>query len=120
MSSEKTHYELTTGAVAMLHEILPTPQWYKDDPKQGRLLGYAFDAIKALPDVERPLPQKDELKHAYDKRVDEWASPILEFEWTDKQKEAAKKCCAYYLKLGSFSVTAHSVALLALLGLNDD
>lgn len=117
---KSTTYNLSTGAVALLHEILPTPQWYKDDPKQGVLIVRASSAIDALPDVERPKPEKDEDKDGYEARIDAWASPVLEFEWTDKQKDAVKKCVSFYLKQGAFAVTKHTVALLHLLGLDDE
>lgn len=118
---KSTHYELSTGAVAVLGEILPTPQWYKDDPKQGVLIGRAFAACEALPELtNRPVPSKDEAKDAFDARVEVWASPILEFEWTEKQKDAVKKCVGYYLKQGAFLVTSHTVSLLHLLGLDDE
>jgi hypothetical protein len=123
MSEEpkKTHYELSVGAIAVLSEILPTPQWYKDDPKQGVLIGRAFAASEALPDVPpRPTPEKDETKDSFETRADVWANPIMEFEWTEKQKDAVKKCVAHYLKQGAFSVTKHTVALLTLLGLDDE
>ena len=122
MSEQKTtHYELPTGAVAILQEILSTPQWYKDDPKQANTIVRAVQALDALPDLtDRPKPEKDEAKEAFEVRADAWAAPILQFDWTDKQKEAVKKCVAFYLKQGAFSVNANIVSLLVLLGLDDE
>ena len=118
---KSTHYELSVGALAVLQEILPTPTWYKEDPKQGVLIGRAYAATEALPDLpRRPMPEKDETKEAFDERATTWASPVLEFEWTDKQKDAVKTCVRYYLKQGAFTVTEHTVALLRLLGLDDE
>jgi hypothetical protein len=123
MSDEKkkTQYELPTGAVAILEEILATPQWYKDDPKQAKTIVHAVGALDALPDTAaRPKPDKDEDKDSFDDRVDAWATPILMFEWSDKQKDAVKKCVGYYLKQGAFMVNSNIVALLTLLGLDDE
>lgn len=116
-----THYELPTGAVAILHEILATPTWYKEDPKQAKTIVHAVGALDALPEPQdRPQPDKDEKRDTFEERVDEWAKPVLEFEWSDKQKEAVKKCVGYYLKQGAFAVNANTVALLTLLGLDDE
>lgn len=116
-----TTYNLSTGAIAVLSEILPTPQWYKDDPKQGVLIGRAFAASEALPDTPpRPKPEQDESKEAFEKRIEAWADPILMFDWTEKQKDAVRTCVRYYLKQGAFSVTTHTVQLLKLLGLDDE
>lgn len=116
-----THYELPTGAIAILEEILPTPTWYKEDPKQAKTIVSADAALTALPDTSpRPEPLKDETKDAFGERVDAWASANLEFDWTDRQKEAVKKCVAYYLKQGAFAVNRNTVALLTLLGLDDE
>ena len=116
-----SHYELPTGAVTILEEILSTPQWYKDDPKQAKTIVHAVGALDALPDTpKRPKPDKDEDKEFFEARVDVWAAPILMFNWTDKQKEAVKKCVSFYLKQGAFSVNCNIVALLTLLGLDDE
>ena len=116
-----TKYELSTGGIAVLGEILPTVQWYKDEAKQGQLICRAFAANEALPEVaERPKPEKDELKDSFDPKVEKWAEPILSFEWTDKQKDAVKVCVRFYLKQGAFTVTTHTVKLLELLGLDDE
>lgn len=116
-----THYELPTGAVAMLEEIIPQSAWYKDDPKQGFLIVRATSAFEALPDTApRIKPEKDETKDSFDARVEAWAKPVLEFEWTDKQKDAAKTCVRFFLKQGAFAVNTNTVALLRLLGLDDE
>lgn len=126
MSTEETkkpptHYELPTGAIAILEEILATPQWYKDDPKQAKTIVHAVGALDALPTTkERPKQDKGEDKEFFEARVDVWSADILMFEWTDKQKEAVKKCVSFYLKQGAFSVNSHIVALLTLLGLDDE
>lgn len=116
-----THYELPTGAVAILEEILPTPQWYKDEQKQAALIVRAMDAVDALPETAaRPKPEKDETKGDFDARADAWAATNLEFNWTDKMKEAAKACVKYYIKQGALSINANSVALITLFGLADE
>ena len=75
----------------------------------------------AMPDLnDRPQPEKDEKREAFEVRVDAWAKPIQMFLWSDKHKEAVKKCVAYYLKQGAFAVNANTVALLTLLGLDDE
>ena len=123
MSTEQknTQYELPTGAITILEEILPTPQWYKDDTKQAKTIVHAVQALDALPETAaRPKPEKDEDKDSYEKRVDTWSVPILMFNWSDKQKEAVKKCVGFYLKQGAFTVNSNIVALLTLLGLDDE
>jgi hypothetical protein len=42
------------------------------------------------------------------------------FEWTDKQKDAVRVCVRYYLKQGAFAVNINTVALIKLLGLDDE
>jgi len=118
----KKQYELPTGAVTILDEILPTPQWYKDDPKYAKLLCNAKDALDALPETKpRPDPKPDETRAAFEKRVDPWSSEILMFEWTDKQKDAAKKCVQFYLKAGNLGgAAAPTIALIKLFGLQHD
>lgn len=125
MSDEKknqpTQYELPTGAVAILENVLASPNWYKDDPKQAKTIVHAVGALDALPDLtDRPKPAKDEDGDAFNARVDAWAKPILMFNWTDKQKEAVKKCVAHYVKQGALAVNSNTVALLTLLGLDDE
>lgn len=124
MSTDKptsTHYELPTGAIAILEEILPLAQWYKDDPKQGVLITRAAAAFEALPDTAKRIkPEKDEEKGDFDARFAAWGEPVLEFEWTDKQKDAVRACVRYHLKQGALPVNANTVALLMLLGLNDE
>ena len=116
-----THYELSVASIAILTEILPTPTWYKEEAKQATLIGRAYSANDALPDVPtRPVPKEKESKESFEARIDVWANPILEFDWTDKQKDAVKVCVRYYLKQGSFTVTEHTVALLHMLGLDDE
>lgn len=116
-----TQYELPTGAVTILEEVLETPHWYKDDAKQARTIVHAVGALDALPaTASKPKPDKDETQESFDARVDAWAAPILMFDWTDKQKEAVKKCVTYYLKQGSLLVNVNTVALLTLLGLDDE
>jgi len=125
MSDDKkpstTQYELPTGAIAMLEEIIPQPQWYKDDPKQGFLIVRATSAFEALPDTApRIKPEKEETKEDFEARADDWAKPGLMFEWTDKQKDAVKVCVRYFLKQGAFAVNTNTVALLHMLGLDDE
>lgn len=116
-----TQYELPTGAVAILEEIIPLAGWYKDDPKQGLLIARSVSAMDALPETApRIKADKDESKGDFDARVDAWASPILMFEWTDKQKDAAKKCVTHFLKQGAFNPNKTTVALLRLFGLDDE
>lgn len=116
-----TQYELPTGAIAILEEILGTPTWYKDDPKQGVLIVRAVAALDALPDTAaRPIAEKDELRESFEKKIDAWAKTNLMFDWTDKQKSAVKTCVAYYLKQGAFAVNTNTVSLLRLLGLDDE
>ena len=114
-------YELPTGAIAILEEVLPTPQWYKDEPKQAGLIVRAMQAADALPaTADRPKPEKDETKEAFEVRADAWAAVNLEFFWTDKQKEAAKACIKYYIKQGALAINPNSVALITLFGLIDE
>ena len=114
-------YELPTGAIAVLEEILKRPQWYKDDPKVGSLVKRARQIRAELPKTAtRPEPEKDERQDAYDARVDAWATVTLSFNWTDKQKEVAKKCFTFYLKAGVFEINDNIVALVRIFGLDDE
>jgi hypothetical protein len=123
MSEEpkKTHYELPTGAVAILEETLVAPTWYKDEPKAGMLMTRANAAYKALPDTApRPKPEKGEDPEDYNARVDAWAAVLLEFDWTEKQKDAAKTCIRYFIKQGALDGKDPAIALIHLLGLDDE
>lgn len=117
-----THYELPTGAIAVLEELLPTAQWYKDDPKYAKLLCTAVDALDALPETApRPVPEKDETVAAYEARIAPWNDKVLMFDWTDKQRDAARKCIQHYLKLGQLNgATTSTVALIRLFKLHID
>lgn len=118
---KKTHYELGTGAVALLSEILPTPMWYKEEAAQGEVIDHAFAAHQALPATAKaPEPEVGEEKELFEARADLWADANLEFEMTAKQVAAVKACTAFYLKQGAFRITKHTVALLTLLGLDDE
>jgi hypothetical protein len=125
MSTEEkkstVQYELPTGSIAILGEILPTPTWYKDEPRQGVLIARAAGVADSLPKTaKRPTPEKDEPKASFEARIDTWASVSLMFEWTDKQKDAVRACVRYYLKQGAFAVNINTVALIKLLGLDDE
>lgn len=116
-----TQYSLSVGAIALLQEILPTPGWYKDDAKQAQLIGRSHSAAEALPDLPpRPVQEKEESKESFEKRVDDWAAPMMNVEWTDKQKGATCTCFKFYLKQGAFRVNEHVISLLALYGLEDE
>jgi hypothetical protein len=115
-----THYELPQGAIAILREILPSPTWYKEDPKQGVLIARSVGAYEALPEIDRPVSEKEESARDFEKRAKAWAETVLEFEWTEKQKDAVKICVRHYLKQGAFTVTKHTVAMLRLLGLDEE
>ena len=106
-------YELTAGAIAILEDVLPLGSWYKDEQKQGLLLTRAIAACEALPDIgSRPKPTKEEEQDVYDARVEKWRDTIFMFNWTDKQKDAAKVCVRFYLKQAAFGATATTASLL--------
>ncbi len=116
----KTKYNISTGSAAILAEILPTTQWYKDEAKQGQLICRAFAACEALPELpDRPKKDAGEDK-SFDVRVEKWGDPKVEVEWSDKEKEAVRACMRFYLKQGAFMVTAYAIELLNLLSLNDE
>lgn len=118
---KKIHYEQSIGAIAILAEILPTPQWYKDNPRQVVLINRSYLACEALPDLpKRPKPDKDEDKDSFEARIDMWADPILEFEWTDKEKESVKTCVKFYMKQASFTITKHIISIFKLLDMEDE
>ena len=113
------HYELSAGAVAILDDILPAPQWYKDEAKQAALMVRAMGAADGLPTVERPKPEKDEDREVFAERFEAWAATNCEFEWLNKFKDTAKICVAHYLKQASLPVSVHAVALVTMFGLAD-
>ena len=116
-----THYELPTGAIAILGHVLPTAVWYKDEAKQARLIVDAVAAEDALPEVPESLkPEKDETEDAFKARVDAWGSPILIVNWTDRQKAAVKACVRYYIKNGNLTATSNLVAIINLLQLDEE
>jgi hypothetical protein len=123
MSNDKntTHYELPAGAIAILDAIMPTNTWYKEEPKQAAMIVHSVAAVEELPDLgERLKPEKDETQTSFDARVDAWSARNFEFDWSDKQKNAAKKCVQFYLKQGALDAKPAIVALLKLLQLTDD
>ena len=121
MSTTVTHYELPAGAIALLDAILPTNMWYKEDPKQASMIVHGVGAGEALPDLgERIKPEKDEMQDTFNERIDAWSARNMEFEWSDKQKAAVKRCVQYYLKQGALDVKPSVAALLKLLSLADD
>lgn len=125
MSDEKkqspTHYELPAGAIAILEEILPSPEWYKDDAKQGLQITRAVAALEALPETDkRPKPETGEDKEAFQERVAAWSAVLHSFEWTDKHRDSVKVCVRFFLKKGAFMVNDNTVSLLKLLSLDDE
>jgi hypothetical protein len=120
-ASTPIHYELPVGAIVLLDSILTQPQWYKENPRGGSLIVRAVQASDALPDIPaRIQPEKDETQYAYDRRLYKWSDLVYEFDWTGKQREAVKVCVQHFLKQGAFASTKYCVALLCLLGLDDD
>jgi hypothetical protein len=117
---KKTHYELCVGAIAILQTILPSPNWYKGDPRAGSLICRADEACEAMPELpQRPEGDEKNPSPAFKQRIEEWAAPIMEFEWNDKQKAAVTKCVKHYIDQGSLASTKNTVALLKLCGLDD-
>lgn len=118
---EKKPYELTAACISMLEDILPTSEWYKDDPKQGLLLVRGVDAYETLPDLgERPRKLETESVSDFEARGDAWGERVFQFEWTDKERDAVKHCVKHYLKKGVFRATANTKALLHFLSLHDE
>ncbi len=116
----KTKYSISTGSAAILAEILPTTQWYKDETKQGQLICRAFAACEAIPDLpDRPKKEGND-DSTFTVRTEKWGEPKIEVEWSDKEKEAVRACVRFYLKQGAFMVTAYAIELLNLLSLNDE
>jgi hypothetical protein len=116
-----TQYELPTGAIAILEEILPSPQWYKDDPKQARMIVNSVAAAEALPDLaERPSPEKDEKVEAFKARAEAWAGTNMMLDWTEKQVAAVKVCVKFYLKSGNLAASKQVAALICALQLDDE
>lgn len=113
------HYELCVGGVALLKEVLASASWYKEDSNQAKSILHAVTASLALPAVpERPRLGDD--PKDFEARVDAWAEASLMFDWTDAQKDAAKRCTSFYVKQGAFIANDPVVALLRLLRLHDD
>jgi hypothetical protein len=116
-----TQYELPTGAVAILNTILPMATWYKDEQKQARLIVDAVSADDALPATPpRPEQATGEKPEAYGVRVGTWGEPVLMFQWTERQKSAAKACVRYFLRNGNLAVNANTLALINLFNLDEE
>ncbi|MCF1193263.1 hypothetical protein LRR18_16860, partial [Mangrovimonas sp. AS39] len=59
----------------------------------------AVAALDALPDVpDKPKPENGETREAFEGRFTAWRTKACSFEWTDRQRETAKKCVAHHLK----------------------
>lgn len=116
-----THFELSAGAILILSSSLGRNGWYKDDPKPDVLCGRGFSAHEALPEfTDMPTPGKDETKEAFEERFDKWAEKIYQFEWTPKQKDAARACLRYFFKQGIYSSTKYTIEAMRFLGLGKD
>lgn len=108
----KTQYELSAGGITILQIFLTLKLWYKDEPKADWLMVRAVDAYDALPDLG-PRPSRDSTE-AENKA---WAERNFQFEWTDKEKDAAKACIRFFHKAGELNPNKHTVAVMRLLGL---
>lgn len=116
---EARQYELPTGAIATLDDILPSGMWYKDNPKPGPLITRSVEALEALPKFDpqpKPVPGMTEREHVA--AVREWRKPTLILHWTERQKSAVKVCVSFYLKNGGLPADASTAALLRLCGLH--
>lgn len=114
-----TQYEARSGAIAILHNLLPSPQWYKDDPKQAKTIVRAVEADDALPLTEKLEQGKDESDSAWEARYKVWAGITLIFHWTDEQKAVAKKCVTHYIKGGNLAANRDVASLVKLLQIED-
>lgn len=107
-----TTYELSAGGIAILQDKMPLMEWYKDEPKSAWLIVRSVEAVEALPDIgNRPT------KETPIEEINKWAERSFQFEWTEKQKDAAKVCIGFFKKHGAIFSTKHFVALMKLLGM---
>jgi hypothetical protein len=121
MNDESIQYELPTGAIVLLHKILTLASWYKDEPKQAKVMIAAMDAIDRLPPEPPELPRTDgEKDDAYASRFREWEMAPLMFQWDDRHKDAAKVCVRYFIKQGNLTTTRPVCALVRMLQLDKE
>lgn len=124
MSDDKPvtiQYELTSGALTILDDVLRRPGWYKDEPKFGSLVKRARSIRKRLPAPGKaPTKNEEESEEAFNARFEAWAATVHQFDWTDLEKEAAKKAFSFFLKLGAFEITDALIDLIRLFQLDND
>jgi hypothetical protein len=108
----KTTYELSAGGIAMLKDFLPLTEWYKEDPKAAWLIVRSVEAEEALPDIGERPKQTDAIPE-----INKWAERSFQFEWTEKQLNAAKSCITFFKKHGRLFAHKHTVAVMRLLGM---
>jgi len=112
-------YQDTIGAVVLLRKILPTDGWYKSEPRKGRILITAMDALDALPpcDLERGTDEQDS---DWEKRRDAFWSQEASWEWSETQEDAVRLCVKFYRDAAAFAPTPAVRSLLKLLQLDKD
>ena len=119
--SQTTEYELPLGALTLLKTILTSAVWYKDDMRQARLIVDAVAAEDALPILPEPLTLvAGETDREFGARVKVWGKVIYVVAWSDRHKEAVKKCLQYYIKNGNLTATSNTVALIKLLQIAEE
>lgn len=116
-----TQYELPTGAIAILEEILPSASWYKDETKQARMIVNSVSAADALPETaKRPVPEKDESQESFKARIEEWSNVSLMLDLNDKQIASVKCCVKFYIKSGGLTASKPVAALIRALAIDDE
>jgi len=111
--------QATIAAVVLLRKILDTDGWYKSEPRKGKILVAAADAIDALPpsDLERGSDEQDA---EWAKRRDAFWSQEATWEWSESQEDAVRLCVKFYRDAAAFTPTHAVRSMLKLLQLDKD
>ena len=103
--------DITNGGVALLTQVLPAQQWYKDKPMKiglaGNDLNERLSAVKKADDSASAEEQ------------DEWADQPYTLEMNENEREAAKACVQFFWKQGAFNLSKHIAKLIHVLGLDE-
>jgi hypothetical protein len=120
--------ELTRGAVQLLEQMLMQPEWAKDTAtlyRAGALLERIDGEFGGDKAPEVPKWDKDEEPDTaeveqFNRQMDEWANRSVEFEVSEKEREACKTCVNESVKKGQVRPTKHYMRIAQALGLAED
>ena len=122
--------KLTRGAVALAESCLAQPGWAKDPRsiyRAGALLedldgDFGADRPPAEPQLSEDMSAAEirELRASHDIAYQAWATRVVEWKLSDKEREVLKAAVQHQVEQGGIRPTVHFCRLAEKLGLIED